>query len=125
MSSIASFFSKSKANVSSELFYGFAPYFFELLENELKKASFYAARFDEYFNKINQKEQMDLSVRYWNDVFKIVVIRHCSLSLMEKASSNDVLEHFHQNCSKIEEHKIMQVSSGGPNVNLKFFDEIF
>ena len=44
---------------------------------------------------------------------------------MEKASSNDVLEYFHQNCSTIEEHKIMQVSSGGPNVNLKFFDEIF
>ena len=41
---------------------------------------------------------------------------------MGKALATDVLEHFDQSCSKIQKQNIIQVSSDGPNVNLKFLD---
>ena len=82
--------------------YGLAPYFSGLLE-ELRKVSFCATSSDEYFNKTNQKGYL-------------------SSSSMGKTSSSDVLELFHQSCSKIEEQSIMQISSDGPSVNLKFLD---
>ena len=89
------------------------PYFFGLPEEESKKVSFYTS-FDECFQKINQKRQMDLNVSCWSDIFNFVVTSYSSI----------VLEHFHLSRSKIEGHKVMQVSTVGPNLNLKFLQLI-
>ena len=60
---------------------------------------------------------MDLFVRYWDNTFSEVSTR----CFMGKVLATDVLEHFDQSCSKIQKQNI-QVSSDGPNVNLKFLD---
>ena len=76
------------------MYYGLAPYFSGLSEEELKKVSFPASSFDKCFYKINRNGQMDFLVRYWSDVFNFVVTRDLSSSFMGKASINDILEHF-------------------------------
>ena len=44
--------------------HGIAPYFRKQLVNEVSAASFFVALFDESMNKISQKGQMDINVRY-------------------------------------------------------------
>ena len=44
--------------------YDLAQYFYQLLVKELNNSLFIATSFDKCFNRINQKGQMDLLVRY-------------------------------------------------------------
>ena len=102
--------------------YGLAPYFSQLLVKELNSSLFIATSFDECFNQINQKGQMDLFVRYWNNTSNQVSTRYLSSSFMGKALAINVLEHFDQSCWKIQKQSIIQISSDGLNMNLKFLD---
>ena len=119
---VADAFKLGPAKCQYLICYGLAPYFSQLLVKELNSSLFIATSFDECFNRINQKGQMDLFVRYWNNTSNQVSTRYLSSSFMGKALATDVLEHFNQSCSKIQKQNIIQVSLGGPNVNLKFLD---
>ena len=41
---------------------------------------------------------------------------------MGKFFTNDLLEYFNQSCSKLKKEEVIQVSSDGPNMNLKLLD---
>ena len=56
---IAEQFSCSKTKCSFILCHGVAPYVREALIDELKEVPYYATLFDESYNLINQKSQMD------------------------------------------------------------------
>ena len=45
--------------------FGLAPYFQQLLTEELKEVPFKSLAFDESFNHITKKSQMDFNVRFW------------------------------------------------------------
>ena len=60
---------------------------------------------------------MDLLVRYWNDTCHQITARYLSSSFMGKSTANDDQSH-----SKLRKEKVIQVSSDGPNVNLKFIN---
>ena len=53
--------------ISWVITYGLGPYFQRELAEIIKKCKFYAVSFDESINKIAQKSQMDIVVRFWND----------------------------------------------------------
>ena len=119
---IADAFKLSLAKCQYLICYGLAQYFYRSLVKELNNSLFIATSFDKCFNRINQKGQMDLVVRYWSDTCNQITTRYLFSSFMGKSSANDVLEHFNQSCSKLKKEKVMQVSEDGPNANLKFLD---
>lgn len=89
---------------------------------ELDNSLIIAISFDECFNRITQKGKMDLIVRYWSDTCNQITSRYLSSSFMGKSSASNVLKHCNQSCSKLKTEKVIQVPSGGINVNFKFLD---
>ena len=45
--------------------FGISPYFKDMLLNNVRQSEFFMIIFDEAFNDILQKEQMDILVRFW------------------------------------------------------------
>ena len=64
-SCIAKKFAMSKTKCAYCINYGLAPFYKEKLLSEIKKSPYYTIMFDESLNKILQKDQMDVYIRYW------------------------------------------------------------
>ena len=121
-SNVAQNFQMTSTKASYVTYYGLAPYFNEMLLDELKKASYIVPCFDESYNGVIKKGQMDVLVRYWDVRLNKVNTRYVKSEFMGKAASNDVIAKFEAASSELERTKFVQVSSDGPNVNLKFLE---
>lgn len=81
--------------------------------------------FDESLNKVAQKEQMDVSVRFCMDdgspnKNSTVTSRYFGSAFWGHATASDLLNSFLLVIKDIELKKILQISMDGPNVNFKF-----
>ena len=64
-SDIAKHFSCGKTKCSYLVCFGTSPYFKELLEETVNEVEHYVALFDESYNAVSKKSQMDFHIRYW------------------------------------------------------------
>ena len=119
-SNVAQNFQIASTMASYVTYYGLAPYFKEMLFDELKTASYIVLCFDESYNGVIKKGQLDVLVRYWDVRLNKVNTRYVKSEFMGKAAANDVLAKFEAASSELDRTKFIQVSSDGPNVNLKF-----
>ena len=60
-------FSRGKDKVRYMIIYGIAPAFKQKLRSMITTSPWYSVSFDESLNKEQQKCQMDVNIRYWND----------------------------------------------------------
>lgn len=117
---IASQFQLGKTKCAYMITFGIAPYVSELLYDALKEVPYYSLSFDESFNRVMKKSQMDLLVRYWDNHADMVTTRYLQSGLLGKAAATDVCQMFLFCAGKLDQAKFLQVMSDGPNVNLKF-----
>ena len=78
--------------------------------------------FDESYNKISKRGQRDLHVRLWDIKNNCVATQYFNSKFLGKAAAQDIYEKFNECISELDENKLLQVSSDGPNVNLAFLD---
>ena len=121
-SNIAKNFACGKTKCSYIVTYGLAPYFKSLLNDTLSSLDCFVAMFDESYNKISKRGQMDLHVRFWDIENNCVATRYFNSKFLGKAAAQDIYEKFNECISELDENKLLQVSSDGPNVNLAFLD---
>ena len=107
-SAIADSFKLSRSKWGYLINHGFAPYFSEVLLSEIESSPFCVISFDENLNKKVQMGQMDILIRFWNCWDKILQLLLHILTCFEKG------------IQKFNLSKLIQISSDGPNVNLKF-----
>ena len=86
------------------------------------KFRLFIAIFDESYNKISKRGQMDLHVRFWDIENNCVATRYFNSKFLGKAAAQDIYEKFNECISELDENKLLQVSSDGPNINLAFLD---
>ena len=65
-SEIAKSFSCGKTKCVFIVKFGIAPYFAELLNCQLKDVEYFVALFEECFNCVAKKTEMDLHIRFWD-----------------------------------------------------------
>ena len=111
-----------KTKCSYIVTYGLAPYFKSLLNDILSSLDCFVVMFDESYNKISKRGQMDLHVRFWDIESNCVATRYLNSKFIGKAAAQDIYEKFNECISELDENKLSQVSSDGPNVNLAFLD---
>lgn len=106
--------------------YGLAPYFTQHLINSVKKCSEYVICFDEALNRVVQKGQMDIVVRFWNDTSNQVQARYLTSAFLGHSTADDLLKNFKESLQDkgLTLTKLIQVSMDGPNVNWKFLDQL-
>nr|XP_050024822.2 uncharacterized protein LOC126519248 [Dermacentor andersoni] len=113
-----------KDKVGYTIVYGLAPFFRESLVSELNQASYLVLAFDESLNKLAQKEQMDVLVRFWSDAEGSVKTRYLTSCFLGRTRAEELVSAFKSATDGLSRSKILQISMDGPNVNMKFLREI-
>ena len=122
-SQIAKQFQCGKTKCSYLINFGLAPYFKEKLMKKLQvPGTKYVISFDESLNKVLQKEQMDLIVRFWDKEKNKVSSRYLNSQFLGHTRAADLLQKFSEALGKLNLANLIQVSMDGPNTNWKFFD---
>lgn len=109
---------------SCKINFGLAPYFQELIHIALSEAPFNVVSFGENHNNSSKKQQMDLNIPSWDNIANIVQTRYLTTFLTGKPTAVDVFESFQKCSNTMDNNKMIQISSDGPNVNLHFLDLI-
>ena len=86
----------------------------------MKDIEYFVALFDESFNYVAKKNEMDFHIRFWDSNKGIVARRYYSLEFLGKSSANGICSHFECCFDPLEKEKLLQVFSDGPNANLLF-----
>ena len=113
-----------RTKLSYLIVYGVAPYFEGELLKTCNDASHLVLGFDESLNKISQKGQMDLTVRFWDELKNEVTTRYLTSTFLGHSTSADLLCAFTSAAGNAFLKKLLQVSMDGPNVNHKFLREL-
>lgn len=123
-SKIALNFTLGKTKASYVINHGIAPYLRSCLQKEVEDCSFYVISFDESLNKVSQKCQMDMVIRFWNKSTARVDTRYWTSIFLGKSTAIDLLNGFLEGLLNLDRDKLLQVSMDGPNVNLSFIQKL-
>ncbi|XP_049267935.1 uncharacterized protein LOC125756916 [Rhipicephalus sanguineus] len=104
--------------------YGIAPYFRNGLLSKLHGVPHVVVAFDEFLNKIAQKEQMNVLIRFWDPADGVVKTRYLTSCFLGHTCAEDLAAAFKKATENIEPAKILQLSMDGPNVNLKLLKSL-
>ncbi|KAH8022458.1 hypothetical protein HPB51_024557 [Rhipicephalus microplus] len=113
-----------KDKVGYTICYGIAPYFRNRLLSKLHSVPHVVVAFDESLNKIAQKEQMDVLIRFWDPADDVVKTRYLTSCFLGHTRAEDLAAAFKKATENIEPAKILQLSMDGPNVNLKLLKSL-
>ena len=108
-SAIEKQFTLSPAKVAYTIVHGLAPYFAEKLVSSINECAFYVACFDEALNKIAQKGQMDIVIRYWDRESNMVATRYLTSVFLGHASARDLEDIFKQGLSELKMDRLAQI----------------
>ena len=97
--------------------------FFKLnLLDIAKQTPYIVISLDKSHNNVISRGQMDVLVRFWDSSVNKVSTRYVNSGFLGKSSAVDVLQKFEDASFELPKQKCIQISSDGPNVNLKFLD---
>lgn len=100
--------------------FGLSPYFHKELLDSFGENMKFVICMDEALNKISQKTQMDLIIRYWPENCSEVQVRYLNSVFLGHSTAQDLFESFIAGSSDLDLLNLLQISIDGPNVNLKF-----
>ena len=119
-SKVLAAFNMKKTKAAYIINHGLAPYYRDLLYEQINVTDVVVLSFDESHNDVIKKGEMVLMVRYWCSSENMVKVRYLDSTFLGHAKENDLLVHFNKMCSKLDRSKIFHISLDGPNVNHSF-----
>ena len=67
---------------------------------------------------------MDPHIRYWDVSERKIVVRYWNPRFLGHTRSDDLVKAFNNGLNELDLTKLIQISMGGPSLNLKFLSEI-
>ena len=122
-SDIAKSFTCAKTKCSCMIVYGLAPYFQSCRLDDLMDSAYHVISFDECFTSVLHFGQMDFAIRFWSSSKKLVENLYLTSEFLQGAKAEQLVEKYNAS-SMLDQSKLVQISSDGPNVNLKFLQII-
>ena len=116
-SQVAKPFQLSKTKCAYYVVFGLAPYFKELLVKDIKLSPFYLLSFDESLNNKLQEEQMDISIRFWDDIAGEAVTRYFNSRFFKRPNADNILEELLKATTNLPTKSLSMLSMDGPNTN--------
>ena len=101
--------------------FGLAPYFSENLVKQLSEVPFYSLSFDESYNSVVKKEQLDVLVRYYDVERSKVVDRYVCSKFLGHTRADNLLDSIREAVHELELEKIINIGMDGPAVNHRLF----
>ncbi|XP_062564961.1 uncharacterized protein LOC134227461 [Armigeres subalbatus] len=100
-SDIAAKMEMGRTKVGYLLTYGIAPYYTKELMSALEECVEFAIGFDETLNKISQRQQMDIGVRFWNRISGQVESRYLGSAFLSSTKAKDLVDGIKERFSSI------------------------
>ena len=116
-SQVAKPFQLSKTKCAYYVVFGLASYFKVLLVKDIKLPPFYSLSFDESLNNKLQEEQMDISIRFWDDIADETVTRYFDSRYFKRPNANNILEELMKATTNLPTKSLSMLSMDGPNIN--------
>ena len=104
--------------------FGLAPYFHKLMLSKMSDCPYISLSFAESLHSSVQKGQMDIIIRFWDSEKNCVSRRYLGSEFMGRSTVEDVLQASFAGISDLDQSKILQVASDGPNMNLLFLKNL-
>lgn len=118
-STIARQFQCGKTKCSYLIRYGLAPYFHKQVLDAASGEKF-SLSFDESFNKVLEKEQMDLIIRFWSREKNKVISYYLTSKFLGHTRASDLLAGILAGLGTLNHHRnLLQISMDGPSTNWK------
>ena len=117
-SDIAKSFTCAKTKCRYMIDYGLAPYFQSCLLDYLKDSAYHVISYVDCFNSALHFGQIDFAIRFWSSSKKLVENCYLTSEFLEGATAEQLVEKYNAS-SMLDQSKLVQISSDGPNVNLK------
>ena len=114
-SEIAKKFCMNRTKFSYVVNFGLGPFFKNVLTERVSKSAFFSISFDECFNKVLQKTQMDLIVRYMHE--RKVYSQYLSSAFLGRCKAVDLKKAIMKEIEGLNLSNLIQISMDGPNVN--------
>ena len=96
--------------------YGLAPYFHQLLTENVQKSGIFVISFDESLN--------DSIIRFWDHSEQKAQIKFWSSSYLGHSTHSDLLENFNSCVDGLDPSTMVKVSMDGPSVTWKFYNAL-
>ena len=91
---------------------------------DLQDSAYHVISYDECFNSVLHFGQKDFAIRFWSSSKKLVENHYLTSEFLQGAKAEQLVEKDHNAASMLDQSKLVQISSVGPNVNLKFLQII-
>lgn len=121
-SEIAKSFKLSKTKCGYLINYGLAPHFQDILNQSISSSPYFIISFDESMNKVLQNEQMDLTVRFWDDNAKHVRTRYYKSCFLNRPNAQNLLTCLLEATKSLPHKRLLQISMDGPSTNWKVLE---
>ncbi|XP_041775449.1 uncharacterized protein LOC121595491 [Anopheles merus] len=125
-SQIAAKLEMGRTKLAYLITFGLAPYFTNEIFKQLDVCSEIVIGFDETLNKVSQRQQMDVSVRFWNENKEQVECRYIGSAFLDSSRAVDLLNGLKQ-CTERKPallNNVIQLSMDGPNVNWRLMKDL-
>jgi len=122
-SDIAANMKLQRTKLTYTIVHGLARFFMTELIDIIKRVSCFTISFDESLNKIAEKEQLDVYIRFWDDNANEVSCRYYNSAFLGHTTSNDLLKALKMSLEPLDLQRLLQISMDGPNVNIKMFKD--
>ena len=91
--------------------------FKQKLKSIIYNSPWYSASFDENLNKNQQKSQMDVNLRYWNDERNIAETSYLDTTFLPRPNVKNLKCELVASMTVVNMAKFLQLSMDGPNTN--------
>ena len=122
---IAKQYQMAKDKAAYIIYYGLSPHFQHQTVARVDVASEYTLSFDEAYNTVIQKGQLDMWIRYFDDATGHVCNEYLTSVFLGHCKAANLLESIKNGAASLRNkfslEKLYQISMDGPNVNLSFF----
>ena len=85
--------------------------------DDIKKSSIHVFAFDERMNSVTQSCKTDVYIRYWHSLDMEVKVPYLGSSFFGHGKHQNLFKNFHKITAGLDETKLFQISTDGPNVN--------
>lgn len=125
-SNIAPKIKMHKDKIAYSVTYGLGPYFANVTANNVRRSPIFALSIDECLNDISQKQQLDVMANFWDSDTDRVRTTYLTSAFLEKTAAENLLESVLTiiKDTNLNLENLVQLSTDGPNVNLKLLFDI-
>ena len=97
--------------------HGIYPVFKDSLVRNINQSPWFSVSFDESFNKDQQKCQMDINIRYWNQLKNIAETGYLTSCVLLRPNAENLCEELFTSIAELDKQKFLHLAMDGPNTN--------